>query len=224
MRFVLGPIPPSETIGAIASGWTPMTSSNELRWVRVTSVTGMLMLLVAGFLALQQAASLPDVAPWYLVGVIASTLFLVPLHELLHCLGYLVPLRSRALVTGIWLSTGTWYVVYDSPLPRWRVLVMLAAPFVCLSVFPCIVYPFVSGSNAWTVTFLVLVHGALCVGDIITFARICTNIPAGSLVHNCGWTTCWYTPPTDVTEADDNPMHPSGEGGCFQVDNLSSPP
>ena len=194
MRFVLGPIPPSETIDAAASGWTAMTSSFELRWVRITSVASMLALLIVGFFALQRAAYAQDLIPWFLVGVIASTLLLVPLHEFCHCLGYLVPLRSRKLITGLWPALGAFYVVYDSPLPRWRVLLMLAAPVVCLSVLPCMIYPFVTGSNAWALTFLVFVHASLCVGDTITFIRICVNIPPGSLVHNCGWTTYWTKP------------------------------
>ncbi len=194
MRFALGPIPPSETIDALASGWSPMPSSNELRWVRVTSVVGMLLLLVAGFLSLQRAASAPDVDPWFLVCVIASTALLIPLHELFHCLGYFVRLRSRKLIVGIWPVRGTWYVVYDSPLPRRRVLFMLVAPLLFLSIFPCLAFPFVTGSNAWTLAYVVLVQAALCVGDIITFIRICRIIPTGSLVHNCGWTTCWTKP------------------------------
>ena len=200
MRFVLGPIPPSETIDALASGWLPMTSSNELRWVRVVSIAGMLLLLVAGFLSLQRAAFAPDMNPWFLVGVIASTALLIPLHELFHCIGYLVSLRSRNLITGIWLAGGTWYVVYDSPLPRWRVLLMLATPLICLSFLPCLSFPFVSGSNRWVLTYVVLIQAGLCVGDMITFIRICRIIPRGSLVHNCGWTTCWTQPPVQATQ------------------------
>ena len=109
LRFVIGPIPPSETLDPKDSGWTPMVSSHELPWARFLSLAGMLLLLVAGFLALQQAALADDVNPWLLVSVIAATLLLVPCHELSHCIGYFVPIRSRRLVTGICPELGAWY-------------------------------------------------------------------------------------------------------------------
>ncbi|MCA9071561.1 MAG: DUF3267 domain-containing protein [Planctomycetaceae bacterium] len=191
MRFVLGPIPPSETFAARALDWTPMISSNELRWANVTSVVGLLLFLVAGCLCLQRAAFSPDVEPWLLVGAIVLTAVLIPLHEFFHCLGYLVPLHSRKLITGIWLARGIWYVVYDSPLPRGRVLLMLAAPFLFLSCLPCLAFPFLSGSRSWLLGYVVLMHVALCVGDAITFFRIGVTIPKGALIQNCGWKTYW---------------------------------
>ena len=192
MRFVLGPIPVSD---AVPSGWTPIQSSNELRWARVASVAGMLLLLIAGFLSLQQAAFASDAQPWLLVGVIASTILLIPLHEFFHCLGYWVSFRSRKLVTGIGPSSGVWYVVYDAPLPRWRVLTMLVAPLVSLSILPCLAFSFVTGSIAWSLAYLVLTQAGLCVGDMITFVRIWNHAPRNSLIHNHGWTTYWKMRP-----------------------------
>lgn len=194
MRFVFGPIPPSQTVDANGDQWIPMTSSNEVWYWRYLAIAGLLVSMVAAFLALQQAAFASDVKPWRIVAVVALTPFLIPLHEFAHCVGYFVPLRSPSLITGICLARGTWYVVYDSPLPRWRVLSMLVAPFALLAIAPCLAFAFLTGSNAWLMGYLVLIQTGLCIGDLITLIRIYVNVPAGCLVHNRGWTTCWRVP------------------------------
>src|SRR5690606_1337519 len=58
---------------------------------------------------------------------------ITPVHELIHAIAYPGGLRSQRLVMGVWLRRGLAYVVYDAPLPRNRVLIMLLAPFVTLT-------------------------------------------------------------------------------------------
>lgn len=195
MRFVFGPIPQSSTVDASGDQWTPMTSTNDIKSWRYATVVMMLALMVAAFLALQQAAFTPDINPWRLVAVLALSPLLIPLHECAHCIGYFVSFRSQNLITGICPTLGAWYVIYDAPLPRWRVLVMLISPLVLLSIFPCIAIANLDSMNAWLLAFLILFHSGLCIGDMVTFVRIYTNVPAGSIVHNRGWTTCWTRQP-----------------------------
>lgn len=202
MRFILGPIPPSEALDVKEAGWTPMVSSKDLSWVNAITLLGLIALLLAGFWCLPQViASMEISSKWMVTGIVVLPVFLLlPLHELCHCLGYLVPLASRSLVSGIWLRHGVWYVVYDAPLQRKRVLLMLAAPFVLLSVLPALTIPFLSTAYFWACSYIVLIHAALCVGDAVTFFRVLVNIPRGGWVHNSGWTTYWSMMSPDLVD------------------------
>ena len=97
---------------------------------------GMISCIAAWCVCLQWAARTPEMDPWALIAILVTPAFFIPIHELLHCVGYRVPLRSRHLVTGIWRERGVWYVVYDAPLPRKRVLWMLIAPLLGFAVWP----------------------------------------------------------------------------------------
>ena len=178
-----------------------MRSTREIPSWRYASLALMLASMIVAFLALQQAAFADDVQPWRLVTVVALSPLLIPLHEMAHCLGYFVSLRSPNLITGLCPSTGAWYVVYDVPLPRWRVLVMLVSPFVLLAVIPCLAFPVINGTNAWLLAFVLLFQAGLCVGDLLTSLRIYLNVPSGAIVHNHEWTTCWATPDAVVSKA-----------------------
>lgn len=200
MRFILGPIPPSEAVDAKEAGWTPMVSSKDLPWANAAALSGLIGLLLAGFWCLPQViVSMEISSKWMVAVIIGLPLFLLlPLHELCHCLGYLVPLSSRPLISGLWLRHGVWYVVYDAPLQRERVLLSLAAPFLLLSILPAFTIPFLSTAHVWACSYIVLIHAALCVGDAVTFFRVLANVPRGGWVHNCGWTTCWSSMPPEL--------------------------
>lgn len=192
MRFVFGPIPKSETFDPMEAGWNRLVSSTDVAWTNVIVPVGMISCIAAGCVCLRWAARTPEMDPWTLIAVLVTPAFFIPIHELLHCVGYRVPLRSRRLVTGIWLERGVWYVVYDAPLPRNRVLWMLIAPLLGLSVVPLLaVLTFSPSGYSRAGGYLVLMHAAMCVGDVISFLRILWNIPATAEVHNSGWTTCW---------------------------------
>jgi Putative zincin peptidase len=194
MRFVLGPIPPSETFDAKAAGWTPMVSSADLPLTKVISLVGMIGFILAGYWCLPQVIISMEMSSRLKIAALAAIPFflMIPLHEFCHCLGYLVPLTSRSLISGMWLRQG-FYIAYDSPLQKIRVLLMLAAPFALLSILPAFTILFLSPAYFWVCSYIVLIHAALCVGDAVTFYRILVNVPRGGWVHNCGWTTCWST-------------------------------
>lgn len=105
-----------------------MVSSKDLPWANAAALLGLIVFVLAGYWCLPQViVSMEISSKWMVAVIIVLPLFLLlPLHELCHCLGYIVPLSSRSLISGIWLRHGVWYVVYDAPLQRKRVLLMLA--------------------------------------------------------------------------------------------------
>ncbi len=192
MRFILGPIPPSEAFDAKEAGWTPMVSSTELPFAKAISLFGVIGFVLAAYWCLPQVIVSMEMSSRLMIAALGAFPFflMIPLHEICHCLGYLVPLTSRSLISGIWLRHGV-YVVYDAPLQRKRVLLMLAAPFVLLTVLPALTIPFLPPAYSWAFSYIALIHAVLCVGDAVTFFRILVNVPRDGWVHNSGWTTCW---------------------------------
>jgi len=54
MRFVLGPIPPSEAFDAKEAGWTPMVSSTDLPLAKAIFLFGVIGFVLAGYWCLPQ--------------------------------------------------------------------------------------------------------------------------------------------------------------------------
>ena len=97
----------------------------------------------------------------------------------------------RTLLVGLWLQRGIPYVLCDEPLPRRRVLFMLAAPL--CPAMPASQAPhdaLVIRTSRFCVFFFSL-HAALCVGDAATFLRCRAAGLVDARIHNQGWDTYW---------------------------------
>ena len=194
MRFVWGPLPPSETFQPARAGWTPLSRVQSDTFVVVASAVAVAP-LAAGLLVLfgDDGATVlrfkADLVAFTIF--VAALLLLVPAHEFIHTLAYRAPLRSRRLITGVWLRRVMWYVVYDSPLARDRVLVMLVAPFVVLSAVGGVAVLLAPDEWRAAAGFVLLVHTSLCAGDAVVVGRLLTRVPRDALIHNDGWTTYW---------------------------------
>jgi hypothetical protein len=196
MRFHNGPIPDSQTFDPIAAGWTPLRTPNDRRFVAVAMLYTVPFLLAATTIFLHSAPAFCAVfrlEPWSLPSFLLLLLALVPAHEFIHALAYGCGLRSPNLVVGVWLQRGIPYVLCDEPLPRRRVLFMLAAPFCALTLLPLPLVPLLSEPLFSCVLFFILLHAALCVGDAATFLRLLRQAPPEARVHNQGWQTYWGT-------------------------------
>jgi hypothetical protein len=155
MKFFLGPIPRSTTFDPEAAGWTPLLSPPSERIV-VLAMAGMIPWFLLAGKALEAAADL--LLPQPLLAIAASTLLLLPVHEAVHALAYGQRLSSPHLWTGIWLQRGLWYVLYDRPLPRNRVLFMLVAPALYLSLLPLLALPFLPLGMRYGVLYLICIR------------------------------------------------------------------
>lgn len=198
MRFIHGPIPSSRTFDPVAARWTPLQESDSRRFVAVTLLCMLPFLLGATILFLHAAPELRPIFQrhlWSLPCFLVLLLALVPTHEFIHALAYGCGLRSPNLLVGFWPQRGMAYVLCDTPLPRRRVLIMLAAPFVVLSVLPLLATFLLSGPWLLLVSFLSILHAAFCTGDAVAFLRLLSQAPANALIHNQGWKTYWSIPP-----------------------------
>lgn len=134
-----------------------------------------------------------DLHAWGLPAFVIALLLVVPVHEFIHAVTYGCGLRSPNLMLGAWPQRGLVYVLCDAPLPRRRVLFMLAAPFALLTILPLGLLVFLPADVRSLVGFFLVAHVGACAGDAITFARLWSQVPAHALIHNQGGTTYWGT-------------------------------
>jgi hypothetical protein len=99
---------------------------------------------VRGFLKAE-----PMLCSAYLLALI----LMVPVHEFIHALAYGRGIGSPHLTVGFWPSRGFGYALFDSPMPRNRVLGMLVAPFLTLSLLPLLCLLWLQGA-AWTLVLI----------------------------------------------------------------------
>ncbi|MBL9134392.1 MAG: DUF3267 domain-containing protein [Verrucomicrobiales bacterium] len=199
MRWVLGPIPPSNCLDPEAAGWERLRSPT-VRWAILRAALGMIPCFGAAAYALFRAAGETPIGV-FLAALILPAL-IVPVHEVAHMIGYGVDPRSTSLITGIWPAHGIWYVLFDGPLRRDRVLFMLAAPVLLVSVPLGLAAVVVGGPSGWLLTYLAAMHTALCIVDVGTFVRILRQVPRCAWVHNQGWNTYWSETPPALLESE----------------------
>lgn len=194
MRFICGPIPPSRVLNPEKEGWTPLREWGAGRLTMVALLLGFPFLMAAVILLLNMKGEVrellkaqPLVAGGYLLALIA----MVPVHELIHALAYGQGICSQHLLVGCWPSRGLCYALYDSPMPRNRVLGMLVAPFLALSILPLLCLPWLQGPAWGLVLAFSLLHASTCGGDVLVFFGIVSQVSRNASVHNNGWQTYW---------------------------------
>ena len=122
--------------------------------------------------------------PLALSGLVSFFALMIPVHETIHAFVYPGGLCSKHLVMGAWMRRGLCYVVYDSPVSRNRILIMLAAPLIVLSSVLAAVAVFVPYEWRLLAILAMLVHTAICTGDFATFLRLIKQVPENSMVYN----------------------------------------
>jgi len=190
MRFVCGPIPPSRVLNPQEVGWTLLREWGAGRFAVVAALLGLPFLIPAPILVRGLLKGQPLVGGAFLLAL----LVMVPVHELIHALACFQGIRSRHLIVGFWPSRGLCYALYDSPLPRNRVLGMVVAPFLAFSILPLLCLPWLHGA-AWSLVLVFsLLHTGACGGDAIVFFQLLSQVPRQALVHNNGWQTYYGGP------------------------------
>jgi hypothetical protein len=194
MRFVCGPIPPSRVLNPREEGWIPLREKGATRLAVVAILLGLPFLLTA--IPLLEAMRLEVHGLFKAQPLVGGAYFLallgmVPAHELIHALAYGQGIGSPHLMIGFWPSRCLGYAIYDSPMPRRRVLAMVVAPFLVFSVLPLLCLPWLHGAAWGLLLVFALLHAAICGGDGITSWRLFSQVPSKAWVHNHCWQTYW---------------------------------
>jgi len=171
-------------------GWTRLREPTSGVFVIEVLLLSLPFLLPA-FAILLRLRGYLHTRPLAVFGLVSFFALVMPMHEAIHALVYPGGLCSEHLVMGAWMRRGLCYVVYDSPVSRNRILIMLSAPLIVLSSLLAAVAVWAPSEWRLIAILALLVHTAICTGDFATFARLIGQAPADSLVHNDGWATYW---------------------------------
>jgi hypothetical protein len=98
--------------------------------------------------------------------------------------------RSRDSVIGVWPRAFVFYASYDNEISRNRFLVMVALPFVLLSVCPVLLF-WLTGKVLLWLAFVTLVNGIGSCFDLLVIAMVLAQAPSNALIRNKGWITYW---------------------------------
>ncbi len=194
MRLVYGPIPPSRVLSPEDEGWTPLCEPPSGVFV-IQVLLLSLPFLVPAVGILPELKGCLRTQPLVLPVLVSFFALMTPVHEIIHASVYPGGLCSKHLVMGAWMRRGLCYVVYDSPVSRNRILIMLSAPFIALSSLLAVMAVFAPSGWRLVGILALLVHTAVCTGDFATFVRLIRQTPKDALVHNDGWTTYWKSAP-----------------------------
>jgi Putative zincin peptidase len=114
-------------------------------------------------------------------------------HELIHAAVHPKAGTTPQSILGFWPSRMLFYAHYDGQLSRNRFLLILAMPFVVISLVPLLLAALVKVAPNWLV-FASTINALLSCGDVVGIGLIFTQVPATAIVQNQGWRTYWKKP------------------------------
>ncbi|MFQ5492178.1 MAG: DUF3267 domain-containing protein [Phycisphaerae bacterium] len=100
-------------------------------------------------------------------------------------------MATRPHCETVGMRRGLCYVLHDSPVSRNRILVVLLAPVMVMSSVLAAGAALVPSGWGLVIILAMLVHMAVCTGDLIAFVLVITQVPMNARVHNDGWKTYW---------------------------------
>ena len=101
----------------------------------------------------------------FLYGLIISMTIVIPLHELIHAIGYFI-LGARKIRFGAVLKHFAFYAVADDFVANRKGFIFLAiSPFVVVSILNIFGFFFVHGYAGYTYISVLFFHATMCAGD-----------------------------------------------------------
>lgn len=211
MRFHYGEIPEVGDFAPEAEGWLGIREPSPLLLNLLAVPTAVLMAgLIIGLLSLMYAGG--EVVIWrsgegssstsQVVLILAIVLASIPVHEFVHALTHPHFGLSSKSILGFWLARGLFYAHYEGEMSRNRFLVILAMPFLILSMLPVAIMAligFLAPSEVpGNLGFVAIVNSLFAAGDALGFAVVLSQIPSAAVVRNKGWKSFWKYRASDV--------------------------
>ncbi|MFC2115107.1 DUF3267 domain-containing protein [Bacteroidota bacterium] len=141
---------------------------------RTRSMTFFLIIIIAFFI-LQWSAFIYGITvshmntvsllKQFLYGLIISMTIVIPLHELIHAIGYFI-LGARKIRFGAALKNFAFYAVADNFVANRSGFIFLAiSPFIIVSLLNLAGFIFVPGYASYTYISVLFFHATMCAGD-----------------------------------------------------------
>lgn len=191
MKLHIGPVPLNERFRPEQDGWRPLREPTPVLMQFLAApiglVTGVALAAASGLLGFFNSPL--DEPAWLLVVVVGT----IPVHEVVHMLVHPRQGRSADSILGVWPSMLLFYAHYDHVLTRNRLLLILAMPFLVLSVAP-LPLCWLLGFDALWVAVLAIWNGVCSCGDLLGVLIIGWQLPRTAVVRNQGYYTWWKVP------------------------------
>jgi hypothetical protein len=115
---------------------------------------------------------------------------LIIIHELIHAAVHPMKGCSPQSILGFWASRLLFYAHYDGELSRNRLLAILVAPLLAISLTPLIASCILQRGSGW-IAFSSILNALMACGDILGASLVLFQLPRHAIVRNQGWKTYW---------------------------------
>lgn len=192
MRWEWGSIPETPGFEPARDGcWRPLEEPDLERFKAIAVVTmtvSLLPLLAMWWWAADRAGA----NPWgpSMAWAALSLPLLVVMHELVHMAAHPGAGGRDETVLGGILRQGLFFAMYLGEMSRERLLWILAAPLLTLTVLPWLVCMAMREYSPYWAAISVI-NGVSACGDITAIFLVLRGAPRGAVVRNQGWQTWW---------------------------------
>lgn len=188
-RFRLGPPPTDDTISEEEDSWRLVREPSTLT-LGILAICVALIIAACISLAVSLAIGPSHMASVSWPLVILFILLIIPIHELLHAVGFEDGLASNRIVFGFYPKLFACYAHYIGHIPRSRFILIAALPFLILTIIPLAMVA-VFCLDYVHLTEAIISNGLASAGDILTIVFIFRETPPQSILTNSGMKTYW---------------------------------
>ncbi len=191
MNLILGEFPDNESFNPDREGWNSIKEPKNVIIYQLLAIplAIIITLLITMIVAIFTNTDI-DFGRKLFIQVFISYILIVPVHEILHALGFPSLLKSDEVFMGFNPKGFVFFAHYIGHMSRNRFLFVLVFPFIILSILPVVIMSMLSISNSW-IFMIVIVNTLASSGDLLGFLIILFQVPRVAIVKNKGLKTYW---------------------------------
>ena len=195
MHFEIGPIPESADFHPESDGWLPLKKPSLwiAQMLAVPIAVAVSFVLIKAWILIGGVGWSKTTLPLVFLPILPGLLVVIPLHEVVHAVLHPHWGLSDATTLGVWPQRVVGYAHYRDELSRNRFMLILAAPFLVLSVVPLILCTALSIAPPFVVALSIANGAGACV-DLLGIALLGIRLPSTAIVRNQGESTWWRNP------------------------------
>lgn len=204
MRFCIGKVPPNVDFRPEDDGWQRLQEPEAKAFLVQAVAVGVMAAMAVNYLVV----NLPGTDPGResivirtgdltaasvaigLAAIVGSFVALILVHESIHLIAHPGLGRTRHSILGVLPKVLVFYAFYDSELTRNRFVVMVAAPFICITVVPIVVFACLGQPPIWVALFMI-VNALVSGGDLVAIWLVLKQVPKNAVVRHQSWDAYW---------------------------------
>ena len=189
MKFKIGPLE-SESPVPPDNDWTLMKKVSicefQIRAIPIGIITAVLIGILWTFVMPTSAFIREIRFPSTIITFTLCLLGTLIIHELIHYLFHPLNKDRNDSVIGFWPSKMFLYAQYKGEMTRGRSCIILAMPFIIISVVPLLVSIYLMRTAYW-IAYTSIVNAYLSCGDLFMIIWSLRELPSGSIMKLNWW-------------------------------------